>query len=79
MVKWTYRKERSFASNYVIFLKILFQFKNLIKSWLDISATQIPIFVLFTSAGVLFDGTFSRDYPYSQRRLRAVADTTIEN
>ena len=79
MVKWTYRKERSFASNYVIFLKILFQFKNLIKSWLDISATQIPIFVLFASAGVLFDGTFSRDYPYSQRCLRAVADTTIEN
>ena len=27
--KWTYQKERSFASNYFIFLKILFQFKNL--------------------------------------------------
>ena len=28
--KWTYRKERSFTSNnYFIFLKILFQFKNL--------------------------------------------------
>ena len=27
--KWTYHKERSFASNYFIFLKILFQFKNL--------------------------------------------------
>ena len=27
--KWTYRKEWSFASNYFIFLKILFQFKNL--------------------------------------------------
>ena len=26
--KWTYHKERSFASNYFIFLKILFQFKN---------------------------------------------------
>ena len=26
--KWTYQKERSFASNYFIFLKILFQFKN---------------------------------------------------
>ena len=27
--KWTYHKERSFAINYFIFLKILFQFKNL--------------------------------------------------
>ena len=26
--KWTSQKERSFASNYLIFLKILFQFKN---------------------------------------------------
>ena len=26
---WTYHKERSFATNYLIFLKILFQFKNL--------------------------------------------------
>ena len=28
--KWTYHKERSFASDYFIFWKILFQFKNLI-------------------------------------------------
>ena len=28
--KWTYKKERSFASNYFIFSKILFQFKNLL-------------------------------------------------
>ena len=28
--KWTYHKERSFASNYFIFLKILFQFKSLL-------------------------------------------------
>ena len=28
--KWTYHKERSFDSNYFTFLKILFQFKNLI-------------------------------------------------
>ena len=28
--KWTYHKEQSFASNYFIFLKILFQFMNLI-------------------------------------------------
>ena len=29
-IKWTYHKERSFASNYFSFLKILFQFKNLL-------------------------------------------------
>ena len=28
--KWTYHKERSFPSNYFIFLKISFQFKNLL-------------------------------------------------
>ena len=28
--KWTYHKERSFASNYLIFFAILFQFKNLL-------------------------------------------------
>ena len=28
--KWTCQKERSFASNYFIFLKILFQYKNLL-------------------------------------------------
>ena len=29
-VKWTYNKERTFASNYLIFLKTWFQFKNLL-------------------------------------------------
>ena len=38
-VKWTYLKEQRFASNYFIFLEILFQFKNLIKSWLHVPAT----------------------------------------
>ena len=28
--KWAYHRERSFASNYFIFLKVLFQFKNLL-------------------------------------------------
>ena len=28
ITKWTYNKEWNFASNYFIFLKILFQFKN---------------------------------------------------
>ena len=27
--KWAYHRERSFACNYFIFLKVLFQFKNL--------------------------------------------------
>ena len=30
ITKWTYQKERSFASNHFIFLKILFQFKSLL-------------------------------------------------
>ena len=28
--KWTYHKERSFASNYFVFLKKIFQFNNLL-------------------------------------------------
>ena len=28
--KWAYHREQSFASNYIIFLKVLFQFKNLL-------------------------------------------------
>ena len=30
-IKWICHKEQSFASNYFIFLKILFQFKNLLQ------------------------------------------------
>ena len=30
--KWMYYKEKSFASSYFIFLKVLFLFKNLLKS-----------------------------------------------
>ena len=29
--KWVYRRERGFASNYSIFWKVLFQFKNLLQ------------------------------------------------
>ena len=69
--KWTYQKERSFASNYLIFLKILFQFKNLsfIKSWFDVRTNQISIFVLFVSAAALFDGAFSLWVSLSIERL----------
>ena len=28
--KWAYHRERNFTSNYFIFLKVLFQFKNLL-------------------------------------------------
>ena len=54
--KWTYRKERSFASNYFIFAKILFRFK----SWLNVPTTQMSIFIVFERVGVWFEGTFSQ-------------------
>ena len=31
----------------------------LAKSWLDVPMTQMSIFLLFVSAGALFDGAFS--------------------
>ena len=31
-----------------------------IKSWIDVPTTQVYIFILFESAGVLFDGAFSQ-------------------
>ena len=33
ITKWTYHKEHSFSSSYFIFLKILFHYKSVIKSW----------------------------------------------
>ena len=58
--KWTYHKERSFASNYLIFFENYVSVREpLIKSWFDVPTTQMPILVLFVSAGVLFDGAFS--------------------
>ena len=46
---------------------MLFHFK----SWFDTPKTQMPIFLLFVRAGVLFDGTFSlwvslSDAPFSK-------------
>ena len=53
--KWTYHKDWSFANNYFIFVKILFQSENLfIKSRFDLPTIQMSIFILFVSAGVLF-------------------------
>ena len=56
--KWTYHKERSFATNYFIFLKILFQFKNLLYRVFFVPTTQMPIFILFVSAWVSSNGAF---------------------
>ena len=58
--KWNYHKERNCASNY-FFLKILFRYKNipLVKSWVDVPTTQMLIFLLFVSAGVLFNDAFT--------------------
>ena len=58
--KSTFHKEECFVSNYVIFLKILFQLKNLFKkSWFDVPTAQISIFILSVSAGLFFHGAFS--------------------
>ena len=54
--KWAYHRERSFASNYFIFLKVK---EPLINNWFNVPTAQTPIFVLFLSAGVLFDGAFT--------------------
>ena len=56
--KWTYHKERSFAANYLIFLKILFSLRTSEESWFDVPTTCMPIFVLFVSSGVLFESSF---------------------
>ena len=46
--------------------QLLYFFENfvsvsepLIQSWFVVPTTQMPIFLLFVSAGVLFDGAFS--------------------
>ena len=49
-------KERSFARNHFIFVSVS---EPLTKSWFDVPTTQIPIFLLFLSVRVLFDGAFS--------------------
>ena len=62
--KWTYHKERSFASNYFIFLKVFFSVNEpLTKIWFDIRTTRMPIFVLFQSDGVFLTVLFPCGYP----------------
>ena len=58
--KWTFHKERSFASNYFTFFEIFVSvYEPLIKRWFHVPMTQMPIFLLFVSAGVLFDRCFT--------------------
>ena len=55
--KWTYHKERSFACHYFVFLKVLFQFKNLRTSYKEsLCCTNYSQAHIFVSTGVLFDG-----------------------
>ena len=57
--KWTYHKEWSFASNYVVFFwKICSSFRT---SQLDVPAIQTTIFVFSESAGVRV--LFPCEYP----------------
>ena len=63
ITKWIYHRERSFASNYFIFLKALFQFKNLFtKSWFDVPLTQVPTFLVFVNAGVFILKNFAKAF-----------------
>ena len=57
--KWTYHKERSFASNCFIFLKILFQLRTSYNDLIWSANNPNTHIRTFVSAGILFDGTFS--------------------
>ena len=58
--KWTYHNKWSFARNYFIFLKILFQFKNLLKR-VDVmyQRSRNPYSYFSEAPRVLFEGAFS--------------------
>ena len=58
--KWAYHKERSFASNYFILENFVSVKEPLMTSWLDVPTTQMFIFILFVSNGVLLEGTFAQ-------------------
>ena len=54
------RKNGVWPVTTLYFWKICFSLKEpLIKRWFDVPTTQMPIFVHFVGAGILFDGTFS--------------------
>ena len=67
ITKWTSHKEWSFVSKYFL-LRILFQFKNpIIKSWFNVPTTQMSIFIIFVSAGVLFEVAFFQCVPLEKQ------------
>ena len=64
--KWAYHRERSFTSNYFIFLKVLFQFKDLL--WiidLMYQHTKRPYLYFFYTLELYLTVFFSCEYPYS--------------
>ena len=58
---WTYHKEQSFATHHLIFLKILFQFKNLLQR-VDLMYQQpkCPYFYCLLFGGAFF----ACEYPW---------------
>ena len=56
--KWTFQKEWSFASHY-FFSKPCFSLRTSYKELIWFTNDPMPIFVLFVSAGVSFDGAFT--------------------
>ena len=64
--------------------KFCFSFRTSYKEWFDVPTTQMFIIVLFTSAGVLFDGAFPPRvsltfFPYSYWNLCPLGFTQKSN
>ena len=64
--KWTYHKEWSFASSF--FENFVSVWETLLKSWFDVLRTQMPIFLLFVTTGVLFHGVFPCEYRWTNEK-----------
>ena len=56
---WPITKNGILPVTALFFRKFCFSLRTFYKSWFDIPTTQMSIFVLFLSAGVLFDCAFS--------------------
>ena len=71
------RIERSFASNSFIFLKILFQCKDVFtKSWLDVPSTNMSIFILFCKRWNFVWGCF---FPMSTLKITETVRMFLHN
>ena len=57
--KWTYHKERSISVTTLFSKNFCFSLRTTYKERFDIPTTQMPIYLLFVSTGVLFDSAFS--------------------